>query len=106
MPSIPSERAIWRIDSGSVKSSIRDVAKEVDKEGDHNGKVSMKEVDAFIQRRDWDGPNSSGYEPRRAAEVLKSHLLNEPEMPLALDVAFVLARRPMTKVSDWLGKIM
>lgn len=106
MFSLPTDRSIWRIDSGSVRSGIREVAKQVDSEGNRNGKVSVKEVEAFVKRYEASAPDSSTFETGRTAEVLKSYLESEPQQPLALDVALVIARRPMTRFSDWLGQVM
>ena len=102
MPSV-YERPIWRIDSSSVRSSIRDVAKKVDAEGNKNGKVSHAEVEAFIARRNDAARGTDAFEDRGAADTLYMYM-SEAQMPLPLDVLMVAVRKPMTAFSDWLGK--
>ena len=99
----PVDRPIWRIDSGSVRSGIRDVAKKVDAEGNKNGKVSHAEVEAFMARRSDAPRGSDGFEEHHAADSLYMYM-SEQQMPWALDVLMVAVRKPATAFSDWLGK--
>ncbi len=98
--------AIWRIDSASVRSDIRDIAGAIDKTaGNRDGKVEGREIDAFIAARADADRGTSAFEEKRSAQALQSYLQgDEGNLPLALDVTFRVFRAPMTKLSDWLGK--
>jgi hypothetical protein len=96
----PSMR-IWRVDTGSVHSGIRDVAKKIDREvGNKDGVIASSEVDAFLKTRGSPRDDMDAH----AAEALKSYLANEQRLPMWLDATFAVTRRPLTAFSDWIGR--